>query len=151
MSSTPPLAFIWNGASCTLELASNVRSRASSVSSQPTSTTGRPVGTRRGPDVTVLGERFTRALLPFGGDDVDVGRRGHARASLDLDEMLGLEELEDAEEDLREREADHIREIGRGGLTLLIEDLQDEIGDETLGETGLLDRDRSDRGGSLRG
>jgi hypothetical protein len=65
--------------------------------------------------------------------------------------VLGLEELEDAKEDLRKGEADHVREIGRACLTLLVEDLQDEVGDELLGEASLLDRDGSDRGGSLRG
>ena len=65
--------------------------------------------------------------------------------------MLGLEELEDAQEDLGERKADHVGEVGRRGLTLLVEDLQDEVGDERLGETGLFDRDGGDRGGSLGG
>jgi len=105
----------------------------------------------RGPDVSVLGERLARALLPFHGDDVDVGRGRRARAALDLDEVLGLEELENAEEDLGERQANHVGQVGCGGLTLLVEDLQDEVGDEPLGETGLLDRDGRDRGGSLRG
>jgi hypothetical protein len=102
-------------------------------------------------DVAVLGERLARALLAFCGDDVDVRRGRGARAALDLDEVLSLEELEDGLEDLGEREADHVGEVGRGGLTLLIKDLQDEVRDERLGESGLLDRDGRDRGGSFRG
>jgi len=43
---------------------------------------------RRRTDVAVLRERLTRALLAFRCDDVYVGRRSHAGAALDLDEML---------------------------------------------------------------
>ena len=58
---------------------------------------------RRCAYIAVLAERFPRALLAFRRDDVDVRRRGHTRAALDLDEVLALQELEDGLEDLRER------------------------------------------------
>src|SRR5436190_2127555 len=44
MRRTPPLAFIWKGASCTLENGSSPRSSCSSVSSPPTCTNGRAIG-----------------------------------------------------------------------------------------------------------
>src|SRR5207237_3197320 len=102
-------------------------------------------------DVADLCERLASSFLALRRDDVHVRRRGHARAALDLDEVLGLEELEDALEDLGERQADDVGQLGGGGLTLLVEDLQDEVGDKGLGETGLFDRDRCDGCGSLRG
>jgi len=47
--------------------------------------------------------------------------------------------------------ADHIGQLRGRGLALLVEDLEDEVGDERLGQTGLFDRDRGDGGGGFRG
>src|SRR5437867_904955 len=100
---------------------------------------------RSGSDVPVLGERFARTLLTLRRDDVDVRRSGHPRAALHLDEMLVLQKVEDAGQDLRKREADRVGEIGSRGLSFLVEGLQNGVGDEGLREAGAFAGDRCER------
>ena len=52
--------------------------------------------------------------------------------------MLVAEEVEGRLKDLRQREAERVRELRRVGLTLLVEKLQREVGDEGRRQARLL-------------
>ena len=93
---------------------------------------------RRGADVAVPVHRFLRAFGALLRDDVDVRRGGDARSALHLDEMLVAEEVEGRLKDLRQRKAERVRELRRVGLTLLVEKLQREVGDEGRRQARLL-------------
>src|SRR5207249_4697306 len=78
------------------------------------------------------------ALGALGRKDVDVRRCGDAGPALHLDEVLVLEEVEDGRADLGEREAHRVGQLLRRRVTLLVQQLQREVGYERLGEAGLL-------------
>ncbi len=76
---------------------------------------------------------------------MQVRRVVHAGAALDLDEMLGFQEVEDGLQDLGERKAEDVRKILRARLTLLVQQLEGEVGDEHGRETGLFECARRER------
>src|SRR5439155_19358597 len=105
---------------------------------------------RRGADVAVPRERLARAFGALGRKDVDVRRCGDAGPALHLDEVLVLEEVEDGRADLGERETHRVGQLLRRRLTLLVQQLQREVGDERRGEAGLLEGRRRHWRGRLR-
>src|SRR5439155_18385269 len=95
---------------------------------------------RRVADVLAAGERLLR-LLRAAVDDDELVRRGRdARATADLDEALGLEEIHDLVCHALDGEAQRARDVGHRHLPAQIERLQREVREETERESSLLDR-----------
>ena len=85
---------------------------------------------RRAPDVLTAGQRFLRLLRSTVDYDVLIARRGNTRATADLHQAFGLEEIEHPFDDVRERQAKRGRDLVAAHLSTEVQRLEREIGEE---------------------